>query len=752
MSNVATLPVPQRTPDAEPRGQILLSTRVARGALLIWGWHSARLPRSGTAGLDHELAARGPFRLIAWARGGGEAWFLAALQLPPEVRSAGGRLLTLQANGHAERPLAQLPQDHAAPSVFARSLAGHAKPAAGAIAMMLADLAIQAPRAEPLRAVLQSFLREAAETDGVIEMAGGNAGTLLLQGWGRPETDPETEVLIADGTVLRRRLHEARFIRPDIAAPATGLVALVPDTGDLQPGSVTALHLVSGGRLVRRDVLPGRTVLGPAETAAHLRDMRARLVLGREVAALATAAQRPQFDGRNTVESLDAPVRAAIDLAVGFEGTGILLTGWLLDPEARVQRASLRGTAGFVAALPAGPVRIARPDILGGFRVDPRFAALSDDEDRYGFAAFLSAEHLPRGGEALWLELELEAGIAHLPLRLASGAVTALRRRALESLDLHKPSAVEVITQVLGPLFSGLCRAPVRHDAETIRSSRSNAPRALLLPLPATMEPPHTALAPFLADPLSPEERLVLVAPSIWGGREIARLLAALALYRIEAQVLQAGMPLEWTEALDLAAAAAGPWERIHCLGAGLSGPHPGWRGTVAAALQGGGPALAFPTVLYEDDAIRTIGLAGIEALDTAPWSRPLRPCAGLPAACLRGGKLRRAPERLAPTMGALQGAVLTRASWEGAGGFGTGAILASTQEAAWLMRHAAAGGQAHHVGSVAVHAVDAEPTDRAAPWRKVAALVDGWLVAKDWAGRGGAGRGGAPSQQEERS
>ena len=121
-------------------------------------------------------------------------------------------------------------------------------------------------------------------------------------------------------------------------------------------------------------------------------------------------------------------------------------------------------------------------------------------------------------------------------------------------------------------------------------------------------QPAHAALSFLLADPLSPDEGLVLVAPSCWGERELAALERALPLYAPGAAVLRATAPCGWTEMLDLAARATEA-EVLLCLGAGVLGRQPGWRAALAAHA---GTEVVFPTALYEDDAVRSIGVSAI--------------------------------------------------------------------------------------------------------------------------------------------
>lgn len=701
LASVTALPPRELPAD----GEVLLACPVGRGGVMLFGWHTARLPRLGVASVGE---ARGKFRLHAWAHARpGAAWFVAVVQF--HGAPAPGATLLLHATGRPDRAIAALPARPCSPEQLATAVATHGAALPGPIALFLAELCIAAPRAGALKALLSAFLHKAAEDDGVVEIAGQADGTLLLQGWGRIEPDTPAEALLCDAQVSRQPASLAAFPRADIAAPATGVVALLAGAELIAPASVHALYLVAGASLRRRAVLPVRQVLNPTDTGNHLRDLLPRLDCDADTAALVRRMMRPRFTGADTLATLDRPVRAAIDLAAVFPGAGVYLSGWLIDPESHVHELALCGANGLRVRLDQHATRLPRPDVADAFAADPRYAGA---DAPHGLAVFaqVAAE-----ADGLYLDLDLGDGVAFQPLRPMRGSPREKLRRVLQSIDLHRPGAHAAIARQLGPLLRRvLAQGVPLPGAETLRQAQARR-HALLLPMPPAGTPPQTALSFLLADPQRAGESLVLACPSCWGDQDFARLDSALRLYALDATVLRLTEPAEWTEALELCARATGA-DAFLCLGAGVLGAAPGWRAALAVV----GDPVAFPTALYEDHAVRSIGVAAIEKLPGAPWSRPVRPGAGRTAANLPAGT----------QGGSLAGAHITRAAWQAAGGFAGHALLAEAQEIAFFQRLAAHGIAPRHVPVAQVVALD-DPLDRAPPhWRQVARLADGWLLA----------------------
>lgn len=689
----------------------LAGARIGRSTVLLLGEHSERLPRLGAVAVAGG-AAKAKLRLAAWPQATpGRAWFLAVLQFADALPSAGAAL-TVQAPGLPERPLARWPGSLGTAEALGSAIAARAEGRAAELALFLADLAIAAPRSLPLRQVVQSFLAAASEDDGVVEIVGRNAGMLVLQGWGH-DVEPGAEAILSDAAVLRAPILTATFRRPDIAAPASGLVQAIPLPAGVEMAVPSAVHVLAQGRLRRRRVLPTRTVLDRTDTALHLRDMLPRLSGAAETLAALRQAARPAYAGTETLSRLGRPIAAALDAVVALPGRGAFVMGWLLDPASEVTSVTLADTARFAARLDRRWTRVIRPDVSAGFRSDPRYAALAGD--LHGFAAYALGA-VPEEPGRLHLAFETAGGdVAFLPAAPVAGPVRSRLRRAAGTVDLFKPTGLGVVEAALAPLVAAAAGLHAPPEAE-LRRKPKPAPTALLLALPAPDGPPAASLSCFLDDPPADGETLVIVLGPEWRGTPLAALEATASFYGLDPAILVAEEALEQTEAWEIGARAV-PAERYLCLsGAGLAGPK-GWRRALAEGTPGEVACVAAPMLLYEDGSVRSLGFDAIEPSAASPYLRVRRRAAGLPAASLDAAGPRHC------LGAALAGAMVSARAHQEAGGFCAFGMTAAAHELAFFLRLAARGGRC--VALAAIPVVAPEPTERPEPWRNAARLAE---------------------------
>jgi hypothetical protein len=725
--SAAVMLAPRPQPLAGAAAGVVAGARIGRSTALLLGQHHERLPRLGTVSVAGG-AATARLRLLAWPQAkSDQVWFLAVVQFA-EALPDPGAVLTVQVQGLPPRTLAPWPASLGTADALGSAIAARAEGRSAELALFLADLAIAAPRNQALRQLVRSFLAAAAEDDGVVEIVGRTAGTLLLQGWGH-EAGPGAEAILSDPAVLRAPVVTAAFRRPDIAAPASGLVQALTLPAGTEIAVPEAVHVLAQGRLRRRRVLPTRTVLGQGDTAVHLREMLPRLSGPSETIAVLRQAARPVYAGKETLSGLGRPIGAALDAVVTVPGRGAFVMGWLLDPAGAVASVTLADTAGFAARLDRRWARVMRPDVSAGFQSDPRYAALAGD--LHGFATFAPGA-APEASDRLHLALEIAGGdVAFLPVAPVVGPVRSRLRRAAGTVDLFKPTGLGVVEMALAPLIAASAGLQGPPGAETRRAARP-APTALLLALPAPDGPPAASLSCFLDDPPAKgEERLVIVVGPEWRGAPLAALEAAAGFYGLDPAILVAEEEPELTEAWEIGARAVQA-ERYLCLGgAGLAGP-PGWRRALAEGTPGDVAGVAAPMLLYEDGSVRSLGFHAVEPAAASPYLRVRRHAAGLPAASIEAA----GPRRCLGT--ALAGAMVSARAHREAGGFCAFGITASAHELAFFLRLAARGGRCVTLASIPVTAP--EPTERSAPWRSAARLADALALHGLIAARGGAG------------
>jgi hypothetical protein len=714
---VALVARPQ-SPANAPSG-LAAAARIGQGAALLFGDHEARLPRLAGVTVAGSDAAGGRLRLTAWPRATpGRVWFAGVVQFA-DALPAPGAALAVRAPGVPDRLLGRWPAELTSAEALGAAIGARAEGRAAELALFLAELALAAPKNAALAGVLRRFLEVAAEDDGVVEILGRAAGGLMLQGWGQG-AEAAAEAILAERTVLRAPIVTASFQRPDIAAPASGLVHLLALPADLQLPAPGAVHVVSQGRLRRRKVLPTRRLLERGETAAHLATMLPRLAAAPDTLDALRRAARPVYAGSETLSRLGRPVAAALDAVVTLPGRGAYVMGWLLDPAGEVGSVALCDGSRFAARMERHWTRVARPDVSAGFRNDPRFASVSGD--LHGFAVFLPGT-VPGQGEGLHLALECGDGlVGFVPAPPVAGPVRTRLRRAAATVDLFKPTGLAVIEAALAPLIAAAAGLVDPPEA-SVRRAPKPAPTALLLALPAPDGPATAALSGFLADPpVEGEETLVIVLGPEWRGAPLGALEAAAAFYGLDAALIIAEEDVEPTEAWEIGARTVEA-ERYLCLGsAGIHGP-PGWRAALSRGTPAEVPGVAVPMLLYEDGSVRSLGFDAVEPAAAPPYLRVRRRAAGLPAAAL-GGEVAR------PCLGAaLAGAMVSARAHREAGGFCGFGITASAQELAFFLRLAARGGRCVALPSLPV--VAPEPAERGAPWRSAARLAEGLALQR---------------------
>ena len=722
--------------EREQVGEVLAAWAVMPGALLLLGWQDTAPPAEGAAQLERRRTDRGLFRCLSWPRGGAGQAFVAAVRLPETTEPQPGQLLAL--HGTDRLPLlARLPAAFVGAGAFAEAASELAGPHGSAVARFLCDMVPHADlgRCPALGEALAAFLSRVCVRDGCVELTGSvPEGCSFLQGWGRPLPDGAAgggvAVLVGE-RVSWHAVQAAQFDRPDIIAPATGSVLVLPPEAASGLPGLTRLYLLTSEGVWSRDLV-GRHLADAEESAGHLRAMLESLHCPPGTAGCLRASLKPRFEGRDTLHGGARPVRAGVDLAVATGG-GCYLTGWLFDPADSIASVHLHG-AGLPPAgtrLDAAWTRVARPDVTDAFAGEPSLPRPSGHG--HGFAAFAPASTASPAETGRRAPFHLAVAFrdghaAFLPLTVCDGADPGVPARILASVDLHKPSGLAVVERQLGPAFRGLRGRPMNarvHAAEASRpGARPGARHAVVVPLLDEPALPRVILSGLLADPLASDEVLVFVCGGAWEAARLDELRRRVAFNGVAAVVLHAPGVGDAAQALRVAAAATEAADFL-VLSAGVSGAAPGWRSAMrAAALAAGDAACACPTVLYEDWSIRWAGDADLGALETAPYASVRRRLAGMPAAAARHPAAVRAAG-----LGTLACCLIPRAALASAADGGAWTTPFG-QEAAFFSRLAAAGVECVWVPSVQVHAADEASEQAGQPG--VERLIDGWCLRED--------------------
>jgi len=718
---------------------------IAPGALLLAGRARQPVPTSGVAQLERRQTDRGTFRAHSWSTDDPAEGcaFIAAVRLPVSTPPLPGQSLTLesQTGGHITLRLPPELEGARNFAIVTEQLAESDKPRGAQIARFLLEIfpPTAMSRLPAIGNMLAALFPALAVDDGCVELTGAIPGICgFLQGWGGPvaldshSSDGGVEALLVGDRVARCHLRIATFARPDIVMPATGMVLVADHALGHEPSNAGVLstlpglehvYLLTESALLRRVVVE-RRLLNPADSAGHLRDLLPSLTCPPAAADCLRRALRPRYEGRETLGEQPLPVRAALDQALllppepGAGPACVYLTGWLFDPTASVVEVSLCDNAGFRARLDQGWTRIERDDVTSALTREG-FPPPSDDA--HGFAAYAESPSAPTG--ALHLDIGFRDGTcAFLPVTAASARDVTARRRALEGIDLHKPSGLSVVERQFGPLFLALMRRPPNHGQTLAPLPKTNAPAlALVVPLVGHATIPRSFLSQFLHDPLSTDETLVLVCGAAWGPTALASLRRTVSFMNLNPRIMQAAEATDATAALDIAAAEV-PAQNYLLLDAGTAGCRPGWRRTLRAAGEAAAlPSVICPTLVYEDLSVNYAGAKSITTYPVAPYISIGRRLAGMPASLIDDG-----PPQVTE-FGSLACCLVPRAVLGAIGGTRTRLATDFGRETAFFLRLRSAGIPCLWAPSAKVYAV--EPAALPAPGAAVSRLVDGWCL-----------------------
>jgi hypothetical protein len=579
------------------------------------------------------------------------------------------------------------------------------------------------PAPARVREFLQRFLFAASLQDGFVEILGvPDCGGLFVQGWSQRLVPGERDIgLVASGFDVTGCIL-AGFDRADLLPPARGFVGFAKDPRDIDLSAVRALFFELGAELLRLDVVGReRILLGPPEVLAHLGDMLGRLQAESAILRSFKRVCRPRFQDLETVSALAAPVRLVADLALSAAGAGILVLGWLLDPERRAKLVLLKSTRNFYCRLSDHWARLARPDVTEAFAGDAPFRNLLLPHDRYhGFIAFAPRPAAPEPGERFYLELVLEdESCAFLPLALEQGTGARHLSRILGSIDIDDPEIERVLALHLAPFTAALQASRIRpalHGAP-VAFGRSERPArvTVIVPLAAELGRAEVSMACLADDSDFAAAEFVFVTGRSDAGAGARRLADCAEFYRLRGRLVFARGPIDFDDALALGAEAAAS-ELLLILSPSVLPARRGWLARLIQELERvPNRGLVCPTLLYEDESIRYAGQAD-GPLGTS--SAPDR-FAGYPRAWLR--------EAAAATVahGPAECFLVRRSLFLDVARRPAPLVGVELYHVELARRLRASGYQCVWVPDVQLYAVDDRPAHPDEHWRRVGRLVD---------------------------
>jgi hypothetical protein len=473
--------------------------------------------------------------------------------------------------------------------------------AAAIAAFLRAHLAADAPD------LIAAFLAATAEPDGFVEVAARTeCGGLYLQGWAQTL---EAGFVAVDGFVAgaRTELAVARFVRDDILAPASG-VCLFAKCVEAAAPVPPALYFERVGRIVRLDVVPTMpTPMTGAAATGHVRAMLSRIDAPREALGAFRRICRPRYEGRDTLSGHPGPIAAAFDRVLRASDGTLLVSGWILDPLARVEHVILKSRANLYAPLHKSWNMLPRPDLNAGFAGDPRFAGLLDERDvMHGFIAHAPARP-EQTAEDVYLEIVLDDGACLFrPVEVTPCQGDAVLPAILGGLSPREPELPQIVDGHLAPFLAGLARhgQPLRAISRPTPLGSGPAGREVDAVMPisglAELQPVFAALAGS-AD--AQRLDLTLVAGRSAAAEHRRALDDAFDFYGLRGQLVVVPDHATLAARLD-AGVAAGAAPQVLVWQPSALPRERGWLDRLVAESRGPGRGLVSPALTYEDGSI----------------------------------------------------------------------------------------------------------------------------------------------------
>ncbi|MFC6656311.1 hypothetical protein ACFQEX_12770 [Roseibium salinum] len=260
--------------------------------------------------------------------------FIAVLSLR-QMRGETLERVTIRSHGHSyPYVLKHGPVDLAA---FLNLVSEVSKQPETEIVDSLVDALLSGKSAAGGTEIAAKVVRSIARQDGFIEVLGSfDQGDAYVQGWAKGLPAGSCRVLVLGDGLTVAELTSGLFERKDTGGKAFGFSGLLTAQTRLNAHAIRSLVFRGRSNWSTVDVHEKRSLLEAHGIPGQIRSLLPRLSgSGDGKRKLVAAAHR--FDGRETVSELDVPVRIGIDFCAAVDRGGVMLSGWLLDPEDRVE-------------------------------------------------------------------------------------------------------------------------------------------------------------------------------------------------------------------------------------------------------------------------------------------------------------------------------------------------------------------------------------------------------------------------------
>jgi hypothetical protein len=568
-----------------------------------------------------------------------------------------------------------------------------------------------------------SVLAAAGPNDGWIEVIGSiDTGQVFLQGWASDLPCDLVRVLAAHEGLTAGEFKSASVPRSDLGEQGKGFVGLL-DTGKstLDPGKLTKLFFRGRDGWRTLDVYDRRVLLSTTDVPAHIRDGLSHASASADtMLTLRRAGER--FDGRDTVSGLKVPVRIGMDMVAEVPGGGILVAGWMLDPEGHVDSLTLRAGA-HCRRIDDTWTRLPRADVSTAFQQNSLFAGRLDPaRNDHGFLAFVPYAPIP-ADMAVYFEMAVGETVAFYPLTPLRGLSRRSLERLIAPLDPRTAAAGAAIERHIGPMMQAMISpAPSVTEIRDFDYNDTETGKALVIGAGVDVEEVSVTLS-LLALDAETRDMPILVSAPVEAFDSIAPEVERLSrFYGIKVRVISAVGVQDACDAFE-AAVQAMKADTLILLAAGVLPRQPGWVSLLERAYRNrGNKALVSPTILYEDNSIRFAGTW----LDNGEQKLADR-YIGYPRDVVYGSQ----PTEV--VAGSLACCIVSREAIISAGGFTRSYLSASEKGRDLCLKMRLGGTPAVWLPDVEMISADNDVATSALPIHRLAQKIDRWSFDRKW-------------------
>ncbi|PVE23481.1 hypothetical protein DC522_15635 [Microvirga sp. KLBC 81] len=704
-------------------GETALATPIGDDLALISGVADA-MPDTIEVLLNGDPSMTMRAGIVSWRRSGAPAeaaiGFVAVvpIRLASKVRL---RSIVMRRNGQPLRYT--LPRPAITASNLVQVLSVDAGEQFAEVADRIAQALVSGKTTSARSTAALAVLTAAARNDGWIEVIGQiDTGEIFLQGWALGLPPDHVRVIVSQDGFLVGEFKAATVDREDLAGRGKGFIGML-DTGKatIDPEKLQKLFFRGKDGWRTLDIYERRVLLPTTDVPAHIRDGLVRATANSDtLRALRRAGER--FDGRDTVSHLMEPVRLGMDMVVEVPGGGMLIAGWMLDPEGLTDSVILRA-GGECARVDDAWTRLPRPDVSAAFQQNELFAGRLDPRRiDHGFLAFVPG--LSGSGDApVYFELTIGDTVVFYPLK----PMRHLSRQALERLvaplDPRTAAAGTAIECHIGPMMQALA-APAPRIVETRNFGFDDTGASKILVVGAGLDAEELTVALVLLalDPETRDVPMIVSAPIEAFGRIAPEAERLACFYGLKIRVIGSEGVQDSCDAFD-AAVQATEADALVFLSASVLPRQAGWFSIMERAYRArNGKALVSPTIVFEDDSIRFAGTW----LDTEEPKLVDR-YIGYPRDVVHGSK---------PTevmAGSTECCIVSRCAIEAAGGFTRSYLGPSDKGRDLCLKLRLAGTPSVWLPEVEMISAESDSGGSHLPMRRLAQRIDRWSFHRKW-------------------